>query len=96
MQYRLGNSKHVLSLGETQEQTCPKCEKDAVFPVFKNPNLELTAAAPFINDDPVYFTFCPFCKQCFLIPLAMGSAYEKGDAWAVRSHQFTLPERQNP
>lgn len=91
--YKLGNSKRVFDLGETQEQTCPKCKENAIFPVYKNLNLEITAKAPFLNDDSVYFTFCPYCKQSFLIPYEMGTAFEKGDHWAIRSNGFDLPVR---
>ncbi len=92
MNYKLGNSARIVDMGVTQEQTCPKCKENAVFPVYKNGKLELVAEAPFLNSSPVYFTFCPQCKQSFVIPYEMGKAYEKGDHWAVRSHGFAEPK----
>lgn len=91
MNYKLGNTKRVSDLGVTQEQPCPKCSENAMFPVFKNLNLEIMAKAPFFDDASVYFTFCPHCKQSFVIPHAKGSAFEDGDDWAVRSYEFSEP-----
>lgn len=92
MNYKLGNSKYLKDLGITQEQTCPICKETVSFPVYKNPNFEVTASFPFFDDDAVYFTLCPSCKQNFRIPHALGSAYEKGDKWAVRSCRFEDPK----
>lgn len=95
MNYKLGNSKRVLELGETQEQLCPACDKSTVFPVYKNGNLELIGEVPFIDTEFVYFTVCQQCKKCFCIQHQQGIAFEKGDKWAIRSHGFFEPRHYN-
>lgn len=89
MEYRLGNSKHILELGDTKPVTCPNCDLPVKFPIYKNVKLSIIP----LSADFVYFTVCPECKKLFSLPHKNGSAFEKGDEHSVITNELeTLKE----
>lgn len=84
MEYRLGNSKHIVELGKTDAITCPNCKLPVSFPIYKNGEFRII---PLVAKS-VYFTVCPECKVIFSLPRENGNAFEKGKKNSVKTIDF--------
>lgn len=90
MDYRLGNSKDINFIGETELLTCPKCEKKVLMSVFSNGETRLTATLPFFKTGNVYFLVCPACSGVFGVEESSGKVFKKGEKLAIGN--FDLKE----
>ncbi len=59
MEYKIGNSNKIDSIGESVEITCPKCNQKTNFSVFSNLDTRFIPKFPLIYSKNVYFLVCP-------------------------------------
>lgn len=83
MEYKLGNSKKIKSLGETEEITCPKCKKDVRLSVFSNLDTRAIAKLPLIKQSKVYFLVCPCCSAIYGVDESNGNTFKQGSPYAI-------------
>lgn len=91
MEYKLGNSKHIVNAGTTKKIRCPKCGNTVPFALFKNAQIDVVPKFPLITDRDIYFLICSSCGAVFSIPTVNGKAFEKGDDTAVRTYDLEEP-----
>ena len=65
MEYKIGNSNKIDSIGESVEITCPKCNQKTNFSVFSNLDTRFIPKFPLIYSKNVYFLVCPKCSAVF-------------------------------
>ena len=67
MEYKIGNSNKIDSIGESVEITCPKCNQKTNFSVFSNLDTR----------------FIPKCSAVFGIDDQNGNLFRKGEKLAI-------------
>lgn len=93
MEYRLGNSLRVKSRGETDELTCPHCEKKVSFGVFSNYERRLAVKPTLFDCKTVYFLVCPQCASVFTVNEANGDNFKNGIKFSIGNFDLkTLKE----
>ena len=92
MDYRLGNSKYINALGETEVLTCPKCKKEVKLSVFSNFNTRAVAKLPFLKAGYIYFLVCPECSAIYGVDESNGTAFKKGAEFAIMQGDLKEPE----
>lgn len=90
MEYRIGNSYKIKSIGETEELTCPKCNEKVNLSVFSNFSTKLKADFPLIDAKNIYFLVCPKCSALFGVDTEKGNVFKKGSKLAIGN--FDLKE----
>ncbi len=90
MNYRLGNSKDIDFIGETELITCPKCGSKVLMSVFSNAETRFKAQLPFVTSGKVYFLVCPACSSVFGVEESTGNVFKKGEKLAIGN--FDLKE----
>lgn len=83
MDYKLGNSKILNTLGETQSLTCPKCSKEVKLSVYSNLDVRAISKLPLIKSEKVYMLVCPNCASVFGVDESNGKTFEKGTQFAI-------------
>lgn len=83
MEYRIGNSLYVRSVGSTDKLTCPSCKEKVSFGVFSNMDYRLVPKFPLINCKPVYFLVCPNCASVYTVNKENGNSFKKGQKLSI-------------
>jgi len=63
MEYKIGNSNKIDSIGESVEITCPKCNQKTNFSVFSNLDTRFIPKFPLIYSKNVIFLFAQNAPQ---------------------------------
>lgn len=61
MTYRIGNSKHLHTIGRTVETACPACGEKVTMQVFSNEDYRFALRFPPVEISDVCFAVCPNC-----------------------------------
>lgn len=83
MEYRLGNSLRVKSIGETEIIECPSCKKKVSFSMFSNFERRLAPKITLLDCNTVYFLICPECASIYTVDEAKGDCFKKGERLSV-------------
>lgn len=83
MDYKLGNSKYIKELGETEEICCPKCNNKTKLSVFSNFEARAIAKLPLVKTGNVYFLVCPKCSAIYGVDESNGKTFQKGSEFAI-------------
>lgn len=91
MKYKLGNSKYINPLGETEELTCPHCGKIVNFSVFTNFEARIISELPLVKADHVYFLVCPNCSSVYTVDSEKGKVFSQGEKLAIGNYDLKEP-----
>lgn len=83
MNYKLGNSKYIKPLGETEELTCPKCNSKVKLSVFSNFEARAISKLPLVKTGNVYFLICPSCSAVYGVDESNGKTFKNGEKFAI-------------
>ena len=73
----VGANPRFSTLKKSRILTCPSCEENALFPIFKQrPALDVLSD-PGINTNAIYFTACPRCAAVYQIKSSAGRMAER-------------------
>lgn len=61
MSYRIGNTKHLKTIGRTEETECPVCNTAVQMQVYSNPDYQFVLRFPPVEKTDVCFAVCPHC-----------------------------------
>lgn len=88
MEYRLGNSKWLKSVGDTVQLTCPECNNKGQFGVFTNADIRLKTRFPLISNEDVYLLVCPKCAAVFTVDGTTGENFKNGEALSIGNYDL--------
>lgn len=83
MDYKLGNSKYIKALGETQEICCPKCKNNVKLSVFSNFEARAIPKLPLVKTGNIYFLVCPSCSAIYGVDSNNAKAFKNGTEYAI-------------
>lgn len=88
MEYRIGNSIKIKSVGETTQLVCPKCNEKVNMSIFSNFSTKLKAEFPLIDAKNVYFIVCPSCSALFGVDSSKGKSFKQGEKLSIGNYDL--------
>ncbi len=89
MEYRIGNTKQIKTIGETEKLICPKCNKSVKFTMFTNLDSKVIAKFPLLKFDNIHFAVCPNCSAVYKVNTYGGKKIKKDEIIAISSGELT-------
>ncbi len=93
MEYKFGNSLKVFEQGQTNELTCPNCNKKVEMAVYSNPEGRLDSKFPFYKKGDVYILICPECATVYTVDEDKAKLFKKGEKLAIGDFDLKEPKK---